>query len=243
MLRVLVTAGAIFAATVPAFGQGTATAPGLTPAQIRASEAMAPTFSRAAAREKWRLETYRGRPLGAMVQKAFDGFSNYLYVSAQMMPESGYSFRPTPDVRTFGEQINHATGAHYSFCNQAGVPPGFERRTSPNLRDVTRKPDIVKALEESIAYCSSLMAATSEAWLMETAPGLGGAGSGQIEGIRAYALVYNAIHSAEDYGTITTYLRMQGIVPPSTALNPPAAPAGPQRGSAASGRVVTPRAR
>ena len=80
------------------------------------------------------------------------------------------------------------------------------------------------------------MAATTEAWLMETAPGLGGAGSGQIEGIRAYALVYNAIHSAEDYGTITTYLRMQGLVPPSTALNPPRSPQGAGRGAAGAQR-------
>jgi hypothetical protein len=232
MLRAIAVVGTVLCVTVPVAGQIVASvAPALTPEQIRASEAMASGFNRSAAREKSRLDTYRGRPLGAMVQKSFDAFSNYLYVAAQMMPENGYSFRPTADVRTFGEQINHATGAHYSFCNQAGVPPGFARRTAPNLRDATGKTDIVKALDDSISYCSSLMAAASEAWLMETAPGLGGAGSGQIEGIRAYALVYNAIHSAEDYGTITTYLRMQGIVPPSTALNPPRPPAGAERGS------------
>ena len=40
-----------------------------------------------------------------------------------------------------------------------------------------------------------------------------------ITGSRAYAFIYAGIHSAEDYGTITTYLRLQGLVPPSTALN------------------------
>lgn len=196
--------------------------PALTPEQIRASQELAPTFSRSAAQEQARQATFKGRPLGAVIQKAFDGFSNYLIVAAQLMPETAYGFRPTPDVRTFAEQINHATGAHYSFCNQAGTPPGVTRRGAPSLRTVTAKADIVRALEDSIAYCNSLLAAASEAWLMETAPGLGGAGSGQIEGIRAYAFIYNAIHSAEDYGTITTYLRLQGVVPPSTALNPPA---------------------
>jgi len=228
-MAVVLTAGI----AVPAFAQsGATTAPALTPDQIKASQALAPKFDRSAERERSRQATFKGRPLGAMVQKTFDAFTNYLYVAAQMMPESGYGFRPTADVRTFGEQINHATGAHYSFCNQAGIPPGFERRSAPSLREVTTKEAIVKALEDSIAYCSSLIAATTEAWLMEIAPGLGGAGSGQIEGIRAYALVYNGMHSAEDYGTITTYLRMQGIVPPSTALNPPGAGRGappPQR--------------
>jgi hypothetical protein len=195
--------------------------PGLTPEQIERSQALAPKYDRAAAMEQARQATFKDRPLGAIVQKSFNAFANFLIVSAQMMPEPGYAFRPTPDVRTFGEQINHATGANYSFCNQAGAPPGFERRSSPSLQAVTSKAAIVKALEDSIAYCSSLLAAASEAWLMEPAPNLGGAGSGVINGARAYAFVYAGIHTAEDYGTITTYLRMQGLVPPSTALNPP----------------------
>ena len=201
--------------------------PALTPEQIKASQALAPKYDRAAAMEQARQATFKGRPLGAVVQKSFDAFSNFLIVSAQMMPESGYGFRPTPDVRPFGEHINHATGANYMFCNQAGVPSGFERRSSPSLQAVTSKAAIVKALEESIAYCSSLFAAASEAWLLESAPNLGGIGSGVFTGPRAYAYIYAGIHTAEDYGTITTYLRMQGIVPPSTALSPP----GPGRGA------------
>ena len=151
--------------------------------------------------------------------------ANFLIASAQMMPESGYAFRPTPDVRNFGEQINHATATNYSFCNQGGVPPGFERRTA-NLKGVTSKEAIVKALEDSIAYCTSLLAAASDAWLMEPASNLGGTGSGLFSGMRVYAFIYAGVHSAEDYGTITTYLRMQGLVPPSTAVSRVPAKAG-----------------
>lgn len=212
---------ALLCAAHTAFAQPTAPlVPALTPEQIAASQAIAPKFDRAPAMNQARANTFKDRPLGALAQKTFDAFANYLIVSAQMMPESGYAFRPTLDVRTFGEQINHATGANYSFCNQAGVPPGFVRRSAPSLQATTSKAAIVEALEASIAYCSSLLAAASEAWLMESAPNLGGAGSGVITGARAYAFVYAGIHSAEDYGTITTYLRMQGLVPPSTALNP-----------------------
>ena len=203
--------------------------PALTSEQIQASQALAPKYDRSASMEQARQATFKDRPLGAIVQKSFNAFANFLIVSAQMMPEPGYGFRPTPDVRTFGEQINHATGANYSFCNQVGVPVGFERRTPPSLQTAMTKAAIVKALEDSIAYCSSLLAAASEAWLMEPAPNLGGTGSGVITGPRAYAYIYAGIHTAEDYGTITTYLRMQGLVPPSTALNPPGrggAPAG-----------------
>lgn len=214
--RILILA---FAITGHASAQVTGpVAPALTPAQIQMSQALALKSDRSAAMEQSRQTTFKDRPLGAIVQKSFDAFANYLMMAAQMMPESGYGFRPTPDVRTFGEQINHATGANYSFCGQAGVPPGFERRNPPSLQSVTAKAAVVKALEDSVAYCSSLIAAATEAWLLESAPNLGGAGSGRISGARAYALIYAGVHGAEDYGTITTYLRMQGLVPPSTAL-------------------------
>ena len=216
--------------TAPALAQVAGpVAPALTPEQIRSSEALAPKFDESAAREKARLDTFAERPLGGIIQRSFNVFSNYLVMAAEMMPESGYAFRPTPDVRTFGEQINHATSAHYSFCNQAGLPPGVQKQAAPPATTLKSKPDIVTALKASIAYCDRVMAAASEAWLMEEMPALGGSSSGLVRAPRAYALIYNAVHSAEDFGTITTYLRMQGIVPPSTALHPPKMPASPGR--------------
>jgi hypothetical protein len=220
------TVSALLIASTPSFAQINApVAPGLTPQQVQASEAMAPKFDESAAREAARLATFKNRPLGAVIQRSFNIFSNYLVMAAEMMPESGYPFKPTPDLRSFAEQINHSTSSHYSFCAQAGLPPGVERQAAPRLAQVTAKAEVVKALKESIAYCDRILAAATEAWLMETAPRVGGSSSGLIEGMRAHAFMYNNIHDAEDYGTITTYLRMQGVVPPSTALHPPAAPA------------------
>lgn len=221
-MRVLLSAiGATVLVTATAFGQTTIPVqPSLSKAQIAASEALAAKVDQSAAREHVRLERFKNRPLAGVIQRSFNVFANYMVMAATMMPESGYSFRPTEDVRNFGEQINHATSSHYSFCSQAGLPPGVERKAAPNLRAVTAKADIIKALEDSIAYCDSVIAATTEAWLMETVPGVGGSSSGLIEGARAHAFIYGTVHTAEDYGTITTYLRMQGVVPPSSALHP-----------------------
>jgi hypothetical protein len=203
-------------------------APALTPEQIKLSESLASKFDESAAKEQARLATFANRPLGGVIQRSFNIFANYLTMAAEMMPEAGYGFRPTPDVRTFGEQINHATTTQYSFCNQTGLPPGVQKQSAPDMRAVTSKAAIVKALKDSIAYCDRIMAAATESWLMETVPAVGGPSSGQIRGIRAHIFIYNVVHSAEDYGTITTYMRMQGVVPPSTALHP----AAPARGTA-----------
>lgn len=222
MMRIFGVAFLLTLLGAPATAQGPdPLAPALTADQIKASEAIAPKFDQSAAREKARLETFANRPLGAIVQRSFNVFANYLVIAAEMMPESGYTFRPTPQLRNFGEQINHATGSHYSFCNQAGLPPGVQKQTAPNAKTLTAKPAIVAALRESIVYCDRVLAAATESWLMESVPGLGGSSSGLVHAIRAHSFVYNAVHSAEDYGTITTYLRMQGVVPPSTALHPP----------------------
>lgn len=220
----LIAAVATTASIRPVAAQAIPVQPALSAEQVAASEAAAAKHDQSAAREQARLTTFKNRPLGAVIQRSFNVFANYMVMAAEMMPDAGYAFRPTREVRSFGEQIDHASGSHYSFCSQAGVPAGVEKKPAPNLRAVTSKADIVKALRDSIAYCDSILAAASEAWLSEVVSGVGGSSSGLIEGMRAHALMYNNVHTAEDYGTITTYLRMQGVVPPSSALHP-AAPA------------------
>ena len=213
-------------------------APGLTTEQVKASEELAARYDEATAKEQARLAAFRNRPLAGAIQRTFNVYNNYIVMAAQMMPEADYAFHPTPEVRVFGEQINHSTVSHYSFCNQAGLPPGVERKSAPPLNQLTTKAAIVKALKDSVAYCDSVITAATESWLMEIAPAVGGSSSGFIEGIRAHAFLYNNAHDAEDYGTITTYLRMRGLVPPSSATHPAAAARGaaPARGGAPRGR-------
>jgi hypothetical protein len=110
-MRAAAIAGVIAACTALAAAQPAGPlVPALTAEQIQASQALAPTYDRAAAMEQARQATFKDRPLGAIVQKSFNAFSNFLIVSAQMMPEPGYAFRPTPDVRTFGEQSTMRPG-------------------------------------------------------------------------------------------------------------------------------------
>ena len=220
MRCILTVAFVLLGVTAPIVGQvKEPVAPAVTTEQIALSESLAPKFDESAAKEKRRLEVFADRPLGGVIQRSFNIFTNYLAMSAEMMPESGYTFRPTPDVRTFGEQINHATSTQYSFCNQTGLPPGIQKQTAPSPAPAS-KAAIVAAFKESTAYCDRILGAATESWLMEVVPAVGGPSSGQIRGIRAHIFIYNVVHSAEDYGTITTYLRMQGVVPPSTALHP-----------------------
>lgn len=193
-------------------------APALTPEQIAGSKTLAKRHDEADAKEARRLQTFKDRPLGAIIQRSFDIYTNYVTLAAEMMPESAYAFHPTPEMRNFGDQINHAASTQYSFCNQAGLPPGIERQTFPRPAP-TSKAAIIEAMKQSTAYCDRVLAAATEAWLMEIVPRVGGPSSGQIQGSRAHIFIYNIVHTAEDYGVITNYLRMQGVMPPSSALD------------------------
>src|SRR4051794_26235185 len=45
--------------------------------------------------------------------------SGFVARSAEQMPESLYSFKPTPAVRSFGQIIGHVADAQYMFCSAA----------------------------------------------------------------------------------------------------------------------------
>jgi uncharacterized damage-inducible protein DinB len=131
----------------------------------------------------------------------------YITTVAEELPESTYAFRPTPEVRSFGQLVGHVAGAQYLICGAAlGDPP---RREDAIEKTRTKKAELVSALKASTEYCGRAYAQTDKAAQQKTKL------FGQ-EQTRLFALGLNATHDAEHYGNIVTYLRIKGIVPPSS---------------------------
>ncbi|GIU80320.1 MAG: hypothetical protein KatS3mg005_3558 [Bryobacteraceae bacterium] len=132
---------------------------------------------------------------------------NNILRSAGKMPEENYSFRPTPEVRSFGQLLGHIADAQYLFCSAVvGKPnpaPGIEKTK-------TSKADLVAALKEAFADCDPAFAGLTDAQLAEKVKFFG------REHTKATVLSFNTAHNNEHYGNIVTYLRMKGIVPPSS---------------------------
>src|SRR5437660_7592859 len=85
-------------------------------------------------------------------EKGFYSFvSSAVIGAAQKMPEENYSFKPTPEVRTFGQLVGHVADANYMFCalgsGQQNPPKGIEKTK-------TSKADLVAALKDAVAYCN-----------------------------------------------------------------------------------------
>jgi uncharacterized damage-inducible protein DinB len=137
----------------------------------------------------------------------WDTFIGHVTTAAEEVPESTYAYRPTPEVRTFGQLVGHVAGAQYLICAAAlGEPPRNEDEIEKSRKT---KAELVAALKASTQYCARAYGQTDRAVQQKTKL------FGQ-ERTRLYALALNAAHDAEHYGNIVTYLRINGIVPPSS---------------------------
>jgi uncharacterized damage-inducible protein DinB len=127
--------------------------------------------------------------------------------SAKDMPEAKYGYRPIAGVRTFGELIGHVAGSQEMFCAIAlGQKPPAEDAVEKQAKT---KAALIAALEKSNKSCEAAYAQSDAA------------ATGKVElfgaqHTRHYTLVMNAMHDDEHYGNIVTYLRMNGMVPPSS---------------------------
>jgi uncharacterized damage-inducible protein DinB len=134
--------------------------------------------------------------------------------AAKAMSETDYAFRPTSEVRTFGQLVGHIANANYFFCSQAA---GEKAPSTQNYEATTNRAALLKGLEESLAYCDRVYEATTDATFnkpvrMASAPGLP-----PTDTVRGAILMFNVTHNNEHYGNVVVYMRLRGRVPPSTA--------------------------
>jgi len=158
-------------------------------------------------------------PFSNALKASYDTVSGYLARSAEKMPEADYSFKPTPEVRSFGEIIGHVANAEFSYCSRA---KGEKNPNQGNdFEKKTAKADLVKAINDSNAYCSAVYGSMTDAMAVEPiaapAPPSGSqARPAQPPPMRVRVLLGNVTHDQEHYGNLVTYLRLKGLVPPSS---------------------------
>ncbi len=158
-------------------------------------------------------------PLSAGAKRTNSIIKNYITKAAAKMPEENYSFKPTPEVRSFGQLVGHIADANYGFCATAAgeKPPagGFEGSNSIE-KSKTAKADLEKALADSFAYCDKVYTAMTDANGAQMIKLFGN------ELPKLSVLEFNTHHDFEHYGNMVTYMRIKGIVPPSSEQQAPA---------------------
>jgi uncharacterized damage-inducible protein DinB len=126
--------------------------------------------------------------------------------TAEKVPEDLYSFRPTPEVRTFGQLIAHEADGQYEFCGPLSAKP-VQKNVEKN---VTGKAALVAALKEAFAYCDAVYANMTDADAATLVTLFG------QKVTKIGVMDFNTSHTNEHYGNLVTYMRLKGIVPPSS---------------------------
>ena len=158
------------------------------------------------------LHAQPGSPLSNELLQSYTIVKNNLLKMAQRMPEDAYAFKPVPEVETFGRRVAHIAGANLRTC--AGLKG--ETRNS-NLASKTAKAELVAALQESFAYCDTVFTPLTDAAAVEMVEGrIGSPPTAQPR--TRLSTMWNVVrHSNELYGYMAVYLRLRGVVPPSTS--------------------------
>lgn len=129
--------------------------------------------------------------------------------TAAKVPEDLYSFKPTPEVRSLGQLIAHIADGNFGICGAgSSMKPtmsGVEKSTGGN-----GKAAIQKALAASFEFCESAWASMDATRSGETVKTFLGVQP------RFSVLTFNTSHVWEHYGNLVTYMRLKGIVPPSS---------------------------
>ena len=153
----------------------------------------------------------QGNPLRAGAQRTYDIVKGYITRAAEKMPEEHYSFKPTKDVRSFGQLVAHIADASFGFCSAVtGEKPPMGGFDAPIEKSTTTKADLQKALAAGFAYCDKAYSSTSDNLATVMVKGFWG------ELPKLSVLDFNTAHDFEHYGNIVTYMRLKDIVPPSS---------------------------
>jgi len=134
--------------------------------------------------------------------------ANNIMETAMMLDEDLYAYQPTEDVRTTGELLAHIANAQFLFCS---IAAGADNPSEVNFEETaTMKDDIIAALESGFDYCAGVYEGMTDETGAEMATVFG------MEMARSAILAFNSTHNYEHYGNLVTYMRINGIVPPSS---------------------------
>jgi uncharacterized damage-inducible protein DinB len=154
------------------------------------------------------LATSAQQPLVQSLQGLFDVTKENIMATAVDLNDEMYAFRPTDEVRTTGQILAHVADGQFIFCSAAAG----EANPHPESieQTATTKAQIVAALEQGFAYCEGVFARTTDANAGRRVDFFTGPNT------TAGVLAFNSAHNYEHYGNLVTYMRINGIVPPSS---------------------------
>jgi uncharacterized damage-inducible protein DinB len=129
------------------------------------------------------------------------------------MPDDGYAFRPTPEIRSFAEQMLHLTAANFNFAARVfGATNPYQGKNLEKLDELKSKAACTKIVLESYDFVLNGLKNTTEAKLDEKVAFIG------YNRTKVHILGLAFEHGTHHRGQTTIYLRLKGVTPPAEKL-------------------------
>ena len=136
-----------------------------------------------------------------------------LIAMAEDMPEAKYWYQPTKDVRSFGDMLLHVGGSSYDIINAAAGRQVGKSENDPPRKEHNSKAAVVAYLKKTFADGAAVLKATKNDADFDK-PVNDPWGSRPIHPVNMWGKVIE--HAGEHYGSLVTYYRLQGLVPPES---------------------------
>jgi len=137
------------------------------------------------------------------------------YTKAYMdsMPETGYALKPTPEMRSFAEQLLHLTDANYGFAAVAtGEKSPIAQGASEKSTDKS-KANVTKLVLAGYDFVIAGIKKMTPAQLNESIKVFG-----RYDMTRGMAVQKCFEHQTHHRGQTTVYIRLAGAKPPQEQL-------------------------
>jgi len=148
-------------------------------------------------------------PLSTELKQNYDQRKNALLAEADRMSDADYAFKATPEVGTFGSRVAHVADAQTMICSAV---KGETKKA--DTAGKTSKADLVSALKASFDYCDGVYDTMTDATATQEVKIFGRPQA------KLSALWGNVAHDSEMYGYMAVYLRLKGLVPPTSERRP-----------------------
>lgn len=148
----------------------------------------------------------QNNPLSTELKQNYDMRKNAILAEADRMSDADYSFKPTPEVGTFGSRVAHVADAQMMICSAAKGEAGKKADTAGK----TSKADLMSALKASFDYCDGVYDTMTDAMATQQVKIFGRPQA------KLSALWGNVTHDSEMYGYMAVYLRLKNLTPPSS---------------------------
>jgi hypothetical protein len=151
-------------------------------------------------------------PVSATIKQQLTRYTKIMLAAAEAMPAEKYSFKPTPEMNTFGHLTMHIAQGNTFLCSRIS---GVAAPDAGKLADTDPKDKLVAGLQASFDFCATALANVDDSKLGEAMILFGNRPSS-----RAGALIALSDGWNDHYGAQAVYLRLNGILPPTAQPKP-----------------------